>query len=124
VIFIDRSIPKGVAGALKQVRSDVKWLEDEFPHNVTDIDWLTDVGTRGWLVLTRDKKIRTRPGERQALITGQVGAFCFTQSDSPSRWDYLKLVCLKLDEMEQIFATTIRPFLYGVDRYGGLKRII
>ena len=33
MIFIDRSIPKGVADALKQVRSDVVWLEDVFPHN-------------------------------------------------------------------------------------------
>jgi len=31
MIFIDRSIPKGVAEALKQVRDDVVWLEDVFP---------------------------------------------------------------------------------------------
>ncbi len=49
MIFIDRSIPKGVANALKAVRDDVKWLEDEFAHDARDTVWLPRVGARGWL---------------------------------------------------------------------------
>ena len=37
MIFIDRSIPKGVADALKAVRDDVRWLEDEFRHDTFDM---------------------------------------------------------------------------------------
>jgi hypothetical protein len=124
MIFIDRSIPKGVADALKAVRDDVKWLEDEFPHDIKEPDWLRDVGAWGWLVICRDKKIRTRPGERRALMENGVGCFVLTQRDSPKRWDYLKLLAKTLDEMERIFATTERPFLYGVSREGGFTRII
>lgn len=36
MIFIDRSVPKGVAEAIKRVRSDVLWLEDKFPHDTPD----------------------------------------------------------------------------------------
>ena len=36
MIFIDRSAPKGVAEAIKQVRDDVMWLEDRFQHDVSD----------------------------------------------------------------------------------------
>src|SRR5687767_13527362 len=72
MIFVDRSIPRGVANALKEVRADVVWLEDLFPHDVKDEDWLREAGRQGWLVISRDKKIRTRPGERRAYM----GASC------------------------------------------------
>jgi hypothetical protein len=123
VIFIDRSIPKGVATALKAVRDDVKWLEDEFTHSTPDEDWLRDVAQRGWVVVSRDKKIRTRPRERQAIVDSGAGVFCLTQNDNPTRWKYLQLLCLTLDQMEFVFTTTSKPFLFGVDRTGGLRRI-
>lgn len=75
MIFVDRSIPKSIARALQLVRSDVTWLEDVFAHDVHDTDWLRDVGNWGWLVIMRDKRILTRPGERAALLENKVGAF-------------------------------------------------
>jgi hypothetical protein len=123
VIFIDRSIPKSVAEALNLVRDDVRWLEDEFPHNTPDIVWLPEIGARGWLVILRDKRVRTRPGERQAIIDGNVGCFSLTQKQPLNRWQYLKLLALTLDEMERVFAATPRPFLYGVGRLGALRRL-
>ena len=123
MIFIDRSIPKGVAEALKQVRDDVVWLEDVFPHDVRDTVWLREAGQRGWLVISRDKKIRTRPGERRAIIESSVGCFCLTFRQNLTRWEYLKLLAQALDEMERLFASTPRPFLYGVSRSGTLTPI-
>lgn len=50
MIFIDRSIPRGVADALKAIgRDDVRWLDDLFPHNTKDPVWLRDAGANGWL---------------------------------------------------------------------------
>lgn len=40
MIFIDRSVPRGVADAVKRMREDVLWLEDEFHHDVSDEAWL------------------------------------------------------------------------------------
>lgn len=121
MIFIDRSIPKSVATALKSVRDDVYWLEDCFPHDTRDADWLPVAGTEGWLVITRDKKIRTRPWERQAILENSVGCFCLIQKKHPTRWQYLKLLVLILEKMERIFDTTPRPFIYGVDQSGKLS---
>ena len=75
MIFIGRSIPKGVAEALKMVRDDIRWLEDEFTHDAKETEWLPEIGRRGWLVITRDKRIRSRPGERKALLDAGVGCF-------------------------------------------------
>ncbi len=118
MILIDRSVPQSVATALKAVRDDVRWLDDCFPHNTKDTDWLPVAGKNGWLVITRAKKIRTRPGERRASLENNVGCFCLTQKKDPTRWQYLKLLALTLEKMERSFATTPRPFIYGVDQSG------
>jgi hypothetical protein len=123
MIFIDRSVPKGVADALKKVREDVRWLEDEFQHDTKETVWLQEIGRRGWLVVSRDKKIRTRPGERRALLDAAVGCFIVAQKQNLTRWEYLKLLAATLDEMERVFASTERPFIYTVGRTGQLRRI-
>jgi PIN like domain len=124
MIFIDRSVPKSVASALKMVRDDVRWLEDEFSHDIRDPDWLREIGSREWVVVTRDKRIRSRPGERTALMRAGVGCFCLIQGKDPTRWEYLKLIVSTLDEMEQLFRDTERPFLFGIGRTGIMRRII
>ena len=123
MIFIDRSIPKGVAEALKAVRPDVFWLEDKFPHNTSELVWLPVAGQSDWLVILRDKKVRTRHGERAAIIKYNVGCFIIHQQKNPTRWDYFKLLAKTLDKMEEYFAMTPRPFIYKVDRLGGFKLV-
>jgi hypothetical protein len=124
VIFIDRSIPKPVAEALKQVRSDVLWLEDRFTHSAKDVDWLPVAGSSGWVVILRDKKVITRPGERGAIRANGVGAFVLNQGNDPTKWDYLKLLALTLDEMEYLFARFARPFIFTVSRHGVMRRVL
>jgi hypothetical protein len=123
MIFIDRSIPKGVATALKAVREDVLWLEDRFPHNVPDHRWLPVVGAEGWLVVTRDKRIRHRRWERQAIVDYGVGCFCYIQGRDPTRWEYYKLFAATLDEMLHLFGETPRPFLFGIDANRQFRQI-
>lgn len=125
MIFIDRSVPRSVAGALQKVRNDVVWLEDVriFRHDTPDSAWAQCVGLANWLVVTRDKKLRYRPAERVKLIRNGCGAFVFTQKADPSRWDYLKMLGKNLDEMEEIFRTTPRPFIYAIQHGGILVKI-
>ncbi|GAB4327559.1 MAG: hypothetical protein Kow0010_11090 [Dehalococcoidia bacterium] len=124
MIFIDRSIPKSVATALKAVRGDVLWLEDVFVHDASDIEWLSRAGTEGWLVIVRDKKIRTRPGERAAIARAGVGCFVIEQKRDPTRWEYLKLLASTLDEMEARFYSEPRPFICAVTQTGRLRRVV
>ena len=70
--------------------------------------------------LIRDGKILTRHGERAALIDNNVGAFYLTHTDSPTRWQILKVIVGALDEMLGVFERENRPFLYGLDRNGKL----
>ncbi|TQJ31329.1 hypothetical protein [Microbacterium sp. SLBN-146] len=35
----------------------------EVPLGTLDLDWMNVIGVRGYIVLTRDRRIRTRPAE-------------------------------------------------------------
>jgi hypothetical protein len=119
MIFLDRSIPKSVAEALKLVRTgDIRWLEDEFAHNTPDEVWIPDVAARGWLTISRDKKIRTRLRQRALVRDHGMGCFILQQKQDPTRWQYLKLLAANLDEWERVFASTPKPFMRLVDAAG------
>ena len=115
MIFIDRSIPRSIASALAAVRNDVEWLEPRFVHDTPDPEWLAEAGQQGWVVVTRDKKIRTRPAERRAIIDNNVGCFILAQKRALDRWNQLKIVVQTLDEMTYRFDETPKPFIFTVD---------
>ena len=115
MIFIDRSIPRGVADALACVRNDVQWLEPRFGPDTPDEEWLAEAGREGWVVVTRDKRIRSRAAERQAILDHDVGCFILAQRQVPTPWAALKIVVPILDEMVQRFAETPRPFIFTID---------
>jgi hypothetical protein len=124
MIFIDRSVPRSIARALQLVRPDVYWLEDVwiFHKGTKESEWLPAVGQAGWLVVSRDKKILSRPAERQAITDGAVGAFIFTQKADPTKWEYLKMLARNLDDMERIFEEEQRPFIWKIQQGGNLKK--
>jgi hypothetical protein len=127
VIFFDRSILKGVVDAVKLVRDDdPQWLEDVFPCNpsIGETEWMPVIGGYGWLTIMRDMKVLTRPEERRAVRTSNLGCFNFNYKKNKTRWQTLQLVCATLDEMEAKFANTPRPFMYVINGNGAFKQIV
>jgi hypothetical protein len=41
-------------------------LIEDVPRGTADLTWMPIVGKNGWIVLTRDRRIRTRPAEQLA----------------------------------------------------------
>jgi predicted nuclease of predicted toxin-antitoxin system len=121
VTFIDRSVPRSVADAVKRIRDDVLSLEDEFSHDVSDREWLAAAGERGWLVITHDRKVRTRPGERRAIMEHGVGCFILTYKQDLKKEEIAALITENLDEMERRFEETPRPFIYTVSKSGEFR---
>lgn len=123
MIFFDASIPRGVPYALQQVRDDVIWLGDRFPLNTPDTIWLAAAGAADWIVYSRDKKIRSRPAERQAIVDNEVACFIITVNRNLTRWEYLKLIARTLDDSIDIHARVSRPFIWTVETKGIGRRI-
>lgn len=124
MIFIDRSIPRSVADGLKRVRDDVIWLEDRFAPDTPDSEWLEEAGREGWLVITRDKRIRHRPAEMAAIREHGVGCFVLGHRKNLTRDEYLRFLAPLLGGMERRFAETSRPFIYVVDSAGTMRRAL
>lgn len=122
MIFIDRSIPRSVARALQKTRSDVRWLEDEFPHDAPDPYWLREVGLRGWMVISRDKNIRIHPAEHQEILDNNVGCFILAARKVLSKEEILASVQKHLPEMERLFSITPRPFIFTIDSAGQFRQ--
>jgi predicted nuclease of predicted toxin-antitoxin system len=98
--FVDRSLGKvQVAERLRGAGLTVHVHDDHFPIDAKDVDWLPEVGRRGWAVLTKDKAIRKRALELQALRQGGVAAFILTSGD------------LQGSEMGQVFVDALPKML-------------
>ncbi len=125
MIFFDRSILKPVVDAVKGTRGEAVWLEDVFPKNLSigETEWMPVIGGYGWLTVLRDMHVLTRPEELRAVRVGNLGCFNFNYKKNKSRWQTLQLVCATLDEMEEKFASTTRPFMYVVNGNGAFKPI-
>lgn len=75
VLFVDECLGStDVPSALKAAGIQVEVLHAHFAPGTTDEDWLADVGSRGWVVLTKDQRIRRRHAEFQALLAARVAA--------------------------------------------------
>jgi len=46
----------------------VETHDDHFPQGALDREWLPEVGERGWVPITKDREIRYRAAEREALL--------------------------------------------------------
>ncbi len=64
-----------VAAALTQAGARVEYLVNHFPRGTPDDVWLPPVGRFGWIVLSRDKDIRYRQNEIEAVTTAGVRMF-------------------------------------------------
>jgi hypothetical protein len=121
VYFVDASM-RGVGKAMAMLRRDVVYpgygaaadIEPDSPDPV----WLPKVGSRGWVLLLRDRRIRTRPGERQALLEAGVRTFCLTASGNKSSWDIITLLTKNWTEIERIAHEIQGPYIYSVTTNG------
>lgn len=94
--FIDRNLGKHtIADILRKADALVEVHDDHFPPNAPDHEWLPVVGEKGWVVLTKDKRIRYRGLELKALEEARVKAFVLTRGN------------LKGDDMATIFVKAL-----------------
>jgi hypothetical protein len=118
VFFIDRSIGRRVvADALRAAGATVKVHADEFEHDAADADWLLEVGKRGWVVLTQDKRIRFRELERIALRRAGVRAFIVTANNVTGP-TLAELLVRRLSEIVHLADSEPAPFIALVSREG------
>jgi hypothetical protein len=122
--YVDASVPVGVRRALAEVRDDICYAgEPGRPAEASrDTDWLKTAGENDWVVIKRDKRIRTRPGEREALVSAGVRTFCLTGAGNYSKWKVLQLLATRWERIEEVASTVSGPYVYSVTQ-AGVRRL-
>jgi hypothetical protein len=106
-----------VVAALRDAGANVERHADHFAKGTLDEDWLRHAGTRNWIVLTRDKRIRYRQLERLALTAARVRAFVFTGGNVTIK-DTGMILVRALPRIRKICETHAGPFIYHIGRAG------
>ncbi len=80
--FLDRSLGRISASRLREAGHVVHLIADYYTTEameVPDVDWIADGSSRGWVLLTKDKRIRYRAPELEALHQGHL--FCLVSGN-------------------------------------------
>jgi hypothetical protein len=105
--FVDET-SLGLGKMLAIARTDVvhpgHYLLPSVPPGTTDVDWMPIVAGMSLVVISRDKKIRTKPAEVAAFRAAGLRVFWLAGKKDLSNWDSIKLVIKWWDRMEEIVA--------------------
>jgi hypothetical protein len=86
--YVDESATGlGLAMAAPEVTPHVGHpLIPECPRGALDTEWIPAVAARGLIVITRDKKLRTKPVEIRALWEHWLRVFCIGGKKDLTTW--------------------------------------
>lgn len=106
-----------VVAALRDAGADVRLHQDYFADDANDEVWLPEVAGRNWIILTRDKRIRRRPIEKQALLASGAKTFVLTSGNLRGR-DMADILVAQIQKIERLARKTNPPFVAAVTRSG------
>ncbi len=121
VFFLDRSVGSvKVATALRAAGAEVAIHDDLFTPDALDTEWLPYVGERGWVVLSKDDRLRHRKIELVAIRSASVGVFILTSGNLTGDLMAEAFVAA-LPRMRAITGRETRPFVATVARNGDVR---
>lgn len=103
--FADENV-LGVGKALAMLRRDVLHPGHrdipEVPLGSVDSVWIPIVASKGLVVISRDKKMRTRPAERAAIMASGMRGIWITDSKNLTSWDLMTRLVRYWDQIESM----------------------
>lgn len=115
--IVDENLSQELTKGLRGFGEDVHHIVDEFGRGVKDTDWLKEISGRGWSVITRDRAIRRRPAEIEALRQYRIGAF-FLGGKQLSRWQLITQIVRAWPLILEANQAANKPFIFIVNRSG------
>ena len=100
----DLALGRSLALARKDVLHPGHVRLPEVPLGNPDAVWLPIVGGLGLVVITRDKKIRSRPAEAALVVAAGVRGFVLTSAGDLSTWETLSLLVRQWNALERHLA--------------------
>ncbi|HWY71210.1 MAG TPA: hypothetical protein VNX88_21270 [Terriglobales bacterium] len=121
IIFLDENLDncKPIMDALAESGITCRRHADTFTRGEDDDVWLTFVGERSWIVLTKDKRNRYNQWEKEAVRIHRVREFYFGSGNFNAA-EMADALTLALPEMRRICLTEEPPFVGSITRSGSV----
>lgn len=87
--------------ALRAAGVEIRVHDELFPQGTEDVVWLREAGFNGWIVITRDDRIRYNQLEKQAVIAARLRFFSITSSSLTGE-EAAALILSALDRMSRL----------------------
>lgn len=122
VLFIDRNLGRHVlADNLRAAGIPCEVHDDHLPQDATDADWLQLVGDKGWIAIGRDKNIRYRGPEKNALIQANARLIVVRAKHATGQ-DIAHILIRHLNRIYRFAKKHEPPFIAGITRDGKITK--
>ena len=123
-IFLDECLGgHTIATALHKVGLDVKIqdVRSGVPRGLDDPDWARLVAGRGWVAVTRDKHIRYRAAEKEAIADANLALFVLVSRRNLSRSEIIDYIRAAAPKIVAFLRKHEPPFIAGIYQSGRIK---
>lgn len=118
VLYLDRNLGKHIiANTLRYSNVEVEIHDDHLPINAPDEHWIELVGRRNWIAITKDKNIRYRTAEIEAIKKYNARVIVIRAKNATGS-DLAELILKSMKRITQFAKKTKAPFIAGIDRSG------
>jgi len=117
--FFDESA-LGIGQVMAAARSDCVFPghpRSPIGKGTHDVDWVPEASSRGWIGVSRDKKIRSRPAEWAVLAAHPLRMLVLTTVGNLDVWEQLRVFVARWDRIEEL-STTPAPWVHAVTKNG------
>ncbi len=116
--YLDRNLGKHViAEALRAAGIAVEVHDDHLAPNAPDEEWIALVGRKHWLAITKDKNIRYRAAEFEAVKDHKAKVLVVRAKNSTGQ-DIADILIKANTRIQRFAHKHPAPFVAGIDRSG------
>ena len=120
-LFIDRSLGRHIiADRLRAEGIAVEVHDDHLPQDAPDEEWITLVGRMGWVAITKDRGVRHRAAELQAIRRHSARVIVIRMKNATGP-DIAELLVKGRHRIARFAAKTPPPFVAGIYGSGAVK---
>lgn len=121
VFFVDRCLgSKRIVEILRNSGITIEIHDDHFHKGAQDVDWLPEVGKRGWVVLTKDANIGKHGSEKLAVFSVKVKMLVLA-SQNMSGNQMIEAFLKAIIPMQEFVREHSAPFIAKIFRDGHIE---
>ena len=122
VLFLDCNLGKHIiAEALRSVGHPVEIHDDHLPVDAPDEDWIKLISSRGWIGVTKDKRIRYRTAEISAIKENRARVIVI-RTKHQTGMELAEILVKYHSQIQKFAARESAPFIAGINRSGAISR--